>query len=106
MHIADVEAGNLGATGIVGSNIPVATGAALAIKIRKDEKVVLCFFGDGAVNTGAFSESLNMALGPLPLKWGLHLSMDGDRDLPTLFLWIHHENRKNYRKGQLQKNVS
>jgi len=61
MHIADVSAGNLGATGIVGSNIPVATGASLSIKLRKTDHVVLCFFGDGAVNTGAFHESLNMA---------------------------------------------
>jgi len=61
MHIADVRTGNLGATGIVGSNIPVATGAGLSIKLRKTDQVVLCFFGDGAVNTGAFHESLNMA---------------------------------------------
>ena len=61
MHIADVEAGNLGATGIVGSNIPVATGAALSVQIRKTKQVVLCFFGDGASNTGSFHESLNMA---------------------------------------------
>jgi len=61
MHIADVQAGNLGATGIVGSNIPVATGAGVAIKIKKTDQVVLCFFGDGASNTGAFHESLNMA---------------------------------------------
>ena len=51
MHIADVENGNLGATGIVGGNIPVATGAALAQKMKGMERVVLCFFGDGASNT-------------------------------------------------------
>ncbi len=61
MHIADVSKGNLGATGIVGSNIPVATGAALSMKMQKLDKVVLCFFGDGASNTGGFHESLNMA---------------------------------------------
>lgn len=61
MHIADVKTGNLGATGIVGSNIPVATGAGLSIKLRKTDQVVLCFFGDGASNTGGFHESLNMA---------------------------------------------
>lgn len=61
MHIADVSQGNLGATGIVGSNIPVATGAALSMKMQKLDKVVLCFFGDGASNTGGFHESLNMA---------------------------------------------
>ncbi|MEM2703815.1 MAG: pyruvate dehydrogenase complex E1 component subunit beta [Candidatus Bathyarchaeia archaeon] len=61
MHVADVSSGNLGATGIVGSNIPVATGAALSIRMRKTDQVVLCFFGDGAANTGAFHESVNMA---------------------------------------------
>jgi len=61
MHIADVNAGNLGATGIVGSNIPVATGAGLSVKLRGTDQVVLCFFGDGAANTGAFHESVNMA---------------------------------------------
>ena len=61
MHIADLEQGNLGATGIVGSGIPLATGAALAIAMRKEGKVVACFFGDGAANTGAFHESLNLA---------------------------------------------
>ena len=61
MHIADVAHGNLGATGIVGGNIPVAVGAALAQKLMGTDKVVLCFFGDGASNTGNFHESLNMA---------------------------------------------
>ncbi len=61
MHIADVNVGNLGATGIVGSNIPVATGAGISVKMRRTGQVVLCFFGDGASNTGAFHESLNMA---------------------------------------------
>jgi len=61
MHIADVEKGNLGATGIVGGNLPVATGAALALQMQETERVVLCFFGDGAAQTGNFHESLNMA---------------------------------------------
>ena len=61
MHIADVENGNLGATGIVGGNIPVATGAGLAQQMLKSGRVVLCFFGDGASNTGNFHESLNLA---------------------------------------------
>ncbi len=61
MHIADVAHGNLGATGIVGGNIPVAVGAALAQKMQGSDRVVLCFFGDGASNTGNFHESLNMA---------------------------------------------
>ena len=61
MHIADVVHGNLGATGIVGGNIGVATGAALAEKMKGSDKVVLCFFGDGASNEGSFHEALNMA---------------------------------------------
>jgi pyruvate/2-oxoglutarate/acetoin dehydrogenase E1 component/TPP-dependent pyruvate/acetoin dehydrogenase alpha subunit len=68
MHIADVSHGNLGATGIVGGNIPVAVGAALAQKLIGTDRVVLCFFGDGASNTGNFHESLNMAsLWDLPM---------------------------------------
>jgi len=61
MHIADVEHGNLGATGIVGGNLPVAVGAALAQKLLGTDRVVVCFFGDGASNEGNFHESLNMA---------------------------------------------
>lgn len=61
MHIADLEGGNLGATGIVGSAIPIAVGAALACKLTRNGRVVLCFFGDGAANTGAFHEAVNMA---------------------------------------------
>jgi 2-oxoisovalerate dehydrogenase E1 component len=70
MHIADVEKGNLGATGIVGGNIPVATGAGLAQKMQGTDSVVLCFFGDGASQTGNFHESLNMAgLWQLPVVY-------------------------------------
>jgi acetoin:2,6-dichlorophenolindophenol oxidoreductase subunit alpha len=61
MHIADVATGNLGANGIVGGGIPLATGAALAIKQRKGREVAVCFFGDGANNEGAFHESANIA---------------------------------------------
>jgi len=61
MHIADVDSGNLGATGVVGGGIPTAVGAALGIKLSGSSQVVLCFFGDGASNMGIFHESLNMA---------------------------------------------
>ncbi len=61
MHIADVKIGMLGANGIVGAGIPIAVGAALAIKRRQSKQVVLCFFGDGATSTGAFHEGVNMA---------------------------------------------
>ena len=61
MHIADVTMGNLGANGIVAGGIPIAVGAALSAKMQKNGKVVICFFGDGANNEGAFHEALNMA---------------------------------------------
>ncbi|MHB1347371.1 MAG: thiamine pyrophosphate-dependent dehydrogenase E1 component subunit alpha [Candidatus Humimicrobiaceae bacterium] len=61
MHIADFGLGILGANGIVGGGIPIATGAALSIKIDNSSKVVLCFFGDGASNQGTFHESINIA---------------------------------------------
>ncbi len=61
MHIADFGLRNLGATGIVGAGIPIATGAALALKMQNKSDVVLAFFGDGAANEGVFFESLNMA---------------------------------------------
>ena len=61
MHIADVETGNLGANGIVAGGIPIAAGAALAFQLRKEDRVVACFFGDGATNEGAFHEAANLA---------------------------------------------
>ncbi len=61
MHIADIEGGNLGATGIVGGGLPTAVGIALALKLKKDPRVLLCYFGDGATNEGSFHEALNMA---------------------------------------------
>jgi len=61
MHIVSYELGILGANGIVGGNIPIATGAALASSFRNHEQVAVCFFGDGASNEGTFHESLNLA---------------------------------------------
>jgi pyruvate dehydrogenase E1 component alpha subunit len=61
MHIADLEKGNLGANGIVGGGIPLAVGAALTSKMKKENYVVLCFFGDGATNEGSFHEAVNLA---------------------------------------------
>jgi pyruvate dehydrogenase E1 component alpha subunit len=61
MHIADIPAGNLGATGVVGSGIPTSVGIALALKMRRSEQVLLSFFGDGAANLGEFHEALNLA---------------------------------------------
>jgi pyruvate dehydrogenase E1 component alpha subunit len=61
MHIADMEQGMLGANGIVGAGIPLATGAALTCKLKKTGGVAVAFFGDGASNQGQFHEALNMA---------------------------------------------
>ena len=61
MHLYDVERGNLGANAVVGGGLPAITGAALAFKLRGEERVAVAFFGDGATNTGTFHESLNLA---------------------------------------------
>jgi TPP-dependent pyruvate/acetoin dehydrogenase alpha subunit len=61
MHLVDVDRGFLGTSGIVAQGIPHATGAAWAAQIRKQDQVVLGFFGDGASKQGAFHESLNIA---------------------------------------------
>jgi pyruvate dehydrogenase E1 component alpha subunit len=61
MHITDTSVGLLGACGVVGSGIVMAPGAALSAKLRGTDQVVVCFFGDGASNTGNFHEGLNIA---------------------------------------------
>ena len=61
MHIADLSNGNLGANGVVAGSLTIAVGAAQSIKMQKKDNIVLCFFGDGAVNEGSFHEALNLA---------------------------------------------
>jgi TPP-dependent pyruvate/acetoin dehydrogenase alpha subunit len=61
MHIADFSIGMLGANGIVGGGIGLAGGAALSSALRGDDRVAVCFFGDGAINKGVFHEVANMA---------------------------------------------
>jgi acetoin:2,6-dichlorophenolindophenol oxidoreductase subunit alpha len=61
MHISSTEHGMLGANGIVGAGYPLAVGAGLSVKMQKEDKVVVCYFGDGSTNEGTFHESLNMA---------------------------------------------
>ncbi len=61
MHIADVDLGILGANGIVGAGMPIATGAAFACKYKGNDAVAVAFFGDGASDRATFHESLNMA---------------------------------------------
>ncbi len=68
MHMFDVPRGFMGGHGIVGGGIPLAAGIGFAIKYRESDQVCICFFGDGAVNEGAFHEALNMvALWQLPV---------------------------------------
>lgn len=68
MHIADFSVGMLGANGVVAAGIPIAVGAAHAVRIRGGSEVVACFFGDGAINRGPFMEGLNWAaIHKLPL---------------------------------------
>lgn len=84
MHIADVAAGNLGANGIVAGSMTIATGAALSQRMQGSDRVVACFFGDGAANEGAFHESLNLAsIWDLPVvfvcennQYGMSMSVD------------------------------
>ncbi len=61
MHIADFSVGMLGANGVVAAGIPIAVGAAHALKVQGKREIVACFFGDGAVNRGPFLEGLNWA---------------------------------------------
>jgi len=61
MHLYDLAKGNLGANAVVGGGLPAITGAALAFQFRKQPRVAVAFFGDGATNTGTFHESLNLA---------------------------------------------
>ena len=66
MHLVDVEHGLLGATGVVGGNVPLALGGALASRLLGGDRVTVVFFGDGAVQGGIFVESVNLAA-----LWGL-----------------------------------
>jgi acetoin:2,6-dichlorophenolindophenol oxidoreductase subunit alpha len=68
MHLVDVEHGFMGATGVVGGNVPMALGGALAARLRGTDQVTVVFFGDGAAQAGHFTESVNLAaLWRLPL---------------------------------------
>ncbi len=70
MHIGDLEKGMVPAIAIVGGNVPIATGIALAFKMRKEKRVAVSFMGDGAINEGAFHEAVNMgAIWSLPVVY-------------------------------------
>jgi len=92
MHIADVSAGNLGANGIVGGGIPIAVGAALSTAMQKIDRIVACFFGDGAANQGCFHESVNLAsIWRLPIVfacvnnfYGMSMSVERSMNIPDI----------------------
>jgi len=76
MHIYDIERGFFGGWGIVGGHTPLGAGLAFAAKYRKEDRVTLCYLGDGAANAGVFFETLNMAA-----LW----------DLPVIFIIENNE---------------
>jgi len=78
MHIADFSIGILGANGIVGAGLPIATGAALAAKLEGKDKIAVVFFGDGACQEGEFQEALNLAsIWKLPIIYACENNMYG-----------------------------
>ena len=93
MHFYDVPLGNFGGDGIVGGHLPIAAGMGYAIRLRGSDQVVLCFFGDGAVNEGGFHEALNVsALWNLPVvyiiennKYGMGTSLDRASSVKDLY---------------------
>jgi pyruvate dehydrogenase E1 component alpha subunit len=93
MHFYDVPRGNFGGDGIVGGHLPVAAGIGYGIRLRGTEQVCLCFFGDGAVNEGAFHEALNVSsLWDLPVvyiiennRYGMGTSLDRASSVKDLY---------------------
>jgi len=93
MHFYDVPRGNFGGDGIVGGHLPLAAGMGYGIRLRGSDQVVLCFFGDGAVNEGAFHEALNVsALWNLPViyiiennRYGMGTSIDRASSVKDLY---------------------
>jgi 2-oxoisovalerate dehydrogenase E1 component len=82
MHIGDFSTGNLGANAIVGGSVPIATGAAMAHRYERRDRVVCCFAGDGAYANGVVLESLNWAA---QAQWTNHLAGDNAYGLPVIY---------------------
>jgi len=82
MHIGDFSTGHLGANAIVGGSVPIATGAAMAIRYDRSDRVVCCFAGDGAYANGVVLESLNWAT---QAQWTNHLAGDHAYGLPVIY---------------------
>ncbi len=82
MHIGDFSTGHLGANAIVGGSVPIATGAAMAVRYAREDRVVLCFAGDGAYANGVVLESLNWAA---QHQWTNHLAGEWAHGLPIIY---------------------
>jgi pyruvate dehydrogenase E1 component alpha subunit len=93
MHFYDAPLGNFGGDGIVGGHLPIAAGIGYGIRLRQTDQVCLCFFGDGAINEGAFHETLNVsALWDLPVvyiiennRYGMGTSIDRASSVKDLY---------------------
>ena len=93
MHLYDVPSGNFGGDGIVGGHLPIAAGMGYGIRLRKTDQIALCFFGDGAVNEGAFHEALNVSgLWDLPVvfiiennRYGMGTALDRASSVKDLY---------------------
>ena len=82
MHIGDFATGHLGANAIVGGSVPIATGAAMALRYERSDQVVCCMAGDGAYANGVVLESLNWAA---QAQWTNHLAGDRAYGLPVIY---------------------
>jgi TPP-dependent pyruvate/acetoin dehydrogenase alpha subunit len=97
MHIADLDAGILGANGIVGGGIGIATGAGASIRLRQSGQVVVCFFGDGGLVQGVLHEAMNLAsLWKLPVvylceinQYALATPISEEFGIPDVAAWAH-----------------
>ena len=86
MHIGDFSTGHLGANAIVGGSVPIATGAAMALRYRGTDKVVCCFAGDGAYANGVVLEALNWGAQE---QWTNHLAGEHAAGLPAIYLIVN-----------------
>jgi 2-oxoisovalerate dehydrogenase E1 component len=83
MHIGDASTGHLGANAIVGGSVPIATGAAMAVRYLGDDRIVACMAGDGAYANGVVLESLNWAA---QQQWTNHFAGERPAGLPVVYV--------------------
>ena len=86
MHIGDYSTGHLGANAIVGGSVPIATGAAMALRYRGSDRVVCCFAGDGAYANGVVLEALNWSAQD---QWTNHLAGARAAGLPVIYMIVN-----------------